>query len=226
MQNEIQILNTWSLNAEAWINTITHSGIESRRLITDRAIVDAIIPLNPSNMLDLGCGEGWLIRRIQQQLPDTKFTGIDAIPTLINAAEKVTPNATFLTYTYESIIDGQYFPLENFDLIVINFALFGNEIVGELFKKIKPFISTGGHLVIQTLHPLIANDGEPYEDGWRQGSWKGFSTDFSSPAPWYFRTLESWTNLFRNSGLLLKKIQEPIHPHTLQPASVIFILSV
>ncbi|MGL6267147.1 MAG: class I SAM-dependent methyltransferase [Chitinophagaceae bacterium] len=225
MRKELQILNTWTLNAEAWIDTIASNGIETRRLVTDKAIEETIIYLKPAKMLDLGCGEGWLIRRIQEKLPGTEFTGIDAIPALIKAAETRTPNATFLTFSYESIIDGQYFPVETFDLIVINFALFGNEIVVDLINKIRPFISAGGQLVIQTLHPVTANGGEPYTDGWREGNWNGFSNDFRSPSPWYFRTLESWINLFKNSGFTLIKMQEPIHPNTLKPAAVIFILS-
>jgi hypothetical protein len=45
--------------------------------------------------------------------------------------------------------------------------------------------------IIQTLHPLIACGDFSYQDAWREGSWAGFSDDFTDLAPWYFRTLES-----------------------------------
>jgi 2-polyprenyl-3-methyl-5-hydroxy-6-metoxy-1,4-benzoquinol methylase len=226
MHEDFQILNTWNLNARAWINTIANNRIETRRLVTNRAIEETIVSLHPKKMLDLGCGEGWLIRALQEKLPDTDFYGIDAIAELIDAAKKLHPGASFLTHSYESIIDGGFKPAHTFDVIAINFALFGKDIVGDLMKTIRLFISSGGHLVIQTLHPHTSNAVEPYTDGWRQGNWNGFSDDFKSPAPWYFRTFESWINLFTESGYSIKKIQEPIHPVSLQPASVIFTLSV
>ncbi len=222
----MQILHTWNLNAKAWINTIANNGIETRRLVTNKAIEEAIISLEPKSVLDLGCGEGWLIRALHEKLPNTDFTGIDAVPALTEAAERYLHTATFLTHSYESIIKGEYSPSDTFDVIAINFALFGNDIVQDLLKVIRPFISSGGHLVIQTLHPYTANSGESYTDGWRQGSWSGFSDDFRSPAPWYFRTFESWISLFTSSGYIIKKIQEPIHPNSHQPVSVIFTLSV
>jgi hypothetical protein len=78
-------------------------------------------------------------------------------------------------------------------------------------------------LVIQTLHPVIAAGESPYADGWRQGSWTGFSDDFSDPAPWYFRTMESWVRLLRDSGFVLRELREPVHPISGKPASVIFV---
>jgi hypothetical protein len=69
----------------------------------------------------------------------------------------------------------------------------------------------------------VATADLPYVDGWREGSWAGFSSDFSDPAPWYFRTLESWKRLIADAGFQLLEMREPIHPVTGKPASVIFI---
>ena len=77
--------------------------------------------------------------------------------------------------------------------------------------------------MIQTLHPLIACGDRPYRDGWREGSWAGFDPAFTDPAPWYFRTLESWTRLLRGHGLRLLEMIEPLHPLSQRPASVIFV---
>jgi hypothetical protein len=80
-----------------------------------------------------------------------------------------------------------------------------------------------GAMIVQTLHPLLAGGESPYVDGWREGSWVGFSADFADPAPWYFRTMESWVRLFVSSGLRLVEMREPLHPRSGKPASVIFI---
>jgi 2-polyprenyl-3-methyl-5-hydroxy-6-metoxy-1,4-benzoquinol methylase len=226
MKEDLQILNSWNLNARAWIKTIANNGIESRMLVTNKAIVDVIISLSPASILDLGCGEGWLIRALQAKLPNVDFTGLDAVPELIDAAKSISPGATFLVQSYQSIIQEKYCLPTTVDVIAINFALFGEEIVPDLLKAILPFISSGGHLVLQTLHPHMAHEDGPYADGWRQGKWTGFSADFTTPAPWFFRTFESWIALFISNGYSIKKILEPVNPVSLQPASVIFVLSV
>jgi hypothetical protein len=63
-----------------------------------------------------------------------------------------------------------------------------------------------------------------YEDGWREGSWAGFSSEFTRPAPWYFRTIETWVALFAKKGFRVYNIYEPLHPKTNKPASIIFDL--
>ena len=77
--------------------------------------------------------------------------------------------------------------------------------------------------MIQTLHPVVATGDERYIDGWRQGSWTGFSKDFSDPAPWYFRTIESWVKLITGVAFDLVELREPLHPETNEPASLILI---
>ncbi len=78
-------------------------------------------------------------------------------------------------------------------------------------------------MIIQTPHPVIAGGDEPYVDGWREGSWAGCGDSFSRPAPWYFRTVESWVKLFLHSGLQVVELREPVHPVTGKPASLILI---
>ncbi|MBW4488559.1 MAG: hypothetical protein KME12_12290 [Trichocoleus desertorum ATA4-8-CV12] len=63
---------------------------------------------------------------------------------------------------------------------------------------------------MQTIHSVVGCGEQQYQDGWRSGSWDGFSPDFVDPAPWYFRTLESWTRLFVDSGLRLVELREPL----------------
>jgi hypothetical protein len=109
------------------------------------------------------------------------------------------------------------------DVAVANFALLGKESVERLLERAPRLLAPRGALIIQTLHPVVACGDLPYRDGWRAGSWAGFSNAFTDPAPWYFRTLESWTRLLVDSGLRVVETREPAHPVTQKPASVIFI---
>ena len=69
----------------------------------------------------------------------------------------------------------------------------------------------------------MACGDEAYRDGWRRGSWLGIDADFAEPAPWYFRTLTGWTQLFSESGLRIEAILEPLNPETERPASLILV---
>jgi len=106
---------------------------------------------------------------------------------------------------------------------VANFALIGKEAVDALIATSPRLLRAGGALIVQTLHPVIAGGDQPYVDGWRTGSWAGFSDDFTDPAPWYFRTLQSWVELIGRSGLTLSELREPINPSTGKPASIVII---
>jgi hypothetical protein len=86
-------------------------------------------------------------------------------------------------------------------------------------------LQPGGMLLIQTLHPLADSIG-PYLDGWRDGSWAGCGDGFGQAAPWYFRTLAGWQASFAAAGLYISALDEPLHPHTGRPASIVFTLKV
>jgi 2-polyprenyl-3-methyl-5-hydroxy-6-metoxy-1,4-benzoquinol methylase len=223
MQEELQIISSWQKNASAWAKSIAEGSIESRILVTNKAMLDVIVQECPASVLDLGCGEGWLLRALKGELPNAKLSGIDAIPALIEVAKMKSPEIDYQVFSYQSIIDGAFKPTLQFDIVAINFALFGNELVGDLLQTVHRFIKPGGLLIIQTLHPHAVNENLPYCDGWRPGSWKGFSEEFTDPSPWYFRTLQSWVMLLSNCGFSLKSLIEPLHPISQQPLSVLFI---
>jgi SAM-dependent methyltransferase len=226
MQQEDQILRSWQANAMPWIRAIDEQQIESRRLVTNQAMIDTLAFYKPGSLLDLGCGEGWLCREATARISSLKkVMGVDAIPNLIGKASEL-HSGNYRVATYQDIIDRKFLIRETFDCISINFALFGNELVEQLLQKIKAWLSSGGKLIIQTLHPLTATGEMAYKDGWRMGSWAGFSNDFADPAPWYFRTMESWMELFINTGYTIIEVREPMHPITKKPASVIFVMQI
>lgn len=223
MQQEQSILDSWHVNAAPWSKAIADKAIESRQLVTNAAILQAITSLQPASVLDLGCGEGWLSRALKAQLPHANIKGVDAIPALIDAAKGLATDIDYAVASYQDIIAGAL-QEEQFDVVAINFALFGDALVRDLVQTLHKHMHTGGHLVIQTLHPVVACGDLPYQSGWREGSWAGFSSDFKDAHPWYFRTLEDWLALFTDCGYTIQSMQEPLHPKTGKPASVIFML--
>ena len=216
-----KVVQSWHTNATPWTSAVREQRIESRRLVTDRAIVDAVMSRSPASVLDVGCGEGWLVRALHARgVP--RAIGVDVVPALVEEARSA-GGGEFHVASYEAIARGEL-PL-TVDVVVANFALIGKDSVDALIRSAPNLLRSGGALIVQTLHPVVACGDLPYKDGWRAGSWAGFSADFTDPAPWYFRTLETWVGLIASRGLMLVEMREPIHPGTNKPASVLFIAS-
>ena len=213
-----EVIASWQLNAEPWVEAIDAQQIESRRLVTDQAIVNAIAALGVNSVLDIGCGEGWLTRRVAAM--GMAATGIDAIPALIQRAEQL-GGATYRVLAYDALSQAEF--NSRFQLGVCNFSLIGKESVEQLFRAMPQVLCSGAYLLVQTLHPVASCGDMPYQDGWRAGSWQGFSDKFSRPAPWYFRTLESWQRLFEEFGFSFQLLAEPEHPATGKRLSAIML---
>jgi 2-polyprenyl-3-methyl-5-hydroxy-6-metoxy-1,4-benzoquinol methylase len=223
---EQEIIRSWHCNAAPWSHAIRTASIASRKFVTNRAIIDAVSSVSPSRVLDLGCGEGWLARELAGRAIRT--TGVDAVPELI--AQAVSQAASielpwrpdFLVQDYSTIASRRW-PGGPFDTVVCNFSLLGATSVETLIAALPFYLQGLGRLIVQTLHPVAACGDLPYEDGWRAGSWLGFSGEFRDPAPWYFRTLESWQAMLQRCGFEILECREPRAAGAVTPASIIWI---
>src|SRR5918999_4033222 len=79
-----KIIDSWLKNAEPWTTAVRQNQIESRRLVTNRAIVETVLERRPHSALDIGCGEGWLARQLAEH--GVNVIGIDVVPSLIEQA--------------------------------------------------------------------------------------------------------------------------------------------
>lgn len=210
------VIDAWSRNSAPWTAAVRGGEIASRVQVTDAAIVDTVRACAPRSGVDLGCGEGWLVRA----LPEVAMVGVDAIAGLVEQA-RAAGGAEFRQLSYEEIAAGRL--RLAVDVAVCNFSLMGDEAVRGLFRAAPTYLRPGGHLIVQTVHPLMACGDAPYADGWRDGSWAGFSAAFADPAPWYFRTVSSWLALFEDHGLRVVGMREPLHPDSGKPASLILV---
>ena len=216
--NDDHVVSSWHRNAVPWTAAVRGNQIESRLLVTNQAIIDAVLSRSPSTALDIGCGEGWLVRAMASHGIDA--IGIDVVPALVDRAKQA-GGGTFRVSSYEQLVATE--PETRVDVAIANFSLIGKESVERLLLGIPALLAPGGAFIVQTLHPIASCGDLPYEDGWRSGSWAGFSEEFTDPAPWYFRTLESWARLIEDSRLRLIETREPVNPKTGKPASVLFI---
>ena len=214
---EDALLDSWQRNAQAWIDAVRSGSIESRRQVTDQAILLAILGRQPERVLDLGCGEGWLLRALGDR--GVEAVGVDGERALVDAA-RAAGSAEVHLASYAKLAAGQACVGKDYDLICANFALLQQDII-PLLTAMNALLVPGGALVIQTLHPWGMADGD-YQDGWREESFAGFAGDWQV-MPWYFRTLASWLNALDMAGLRLVGLQEPQHPQSALPQSLLLV---
>ena len=217
-RSDAQVIDSWHTNAAAWTRAVREGRIDSRRQVTDAAIVQAVLSHRPRTVLDLGCGEGWLVRALAGH--GIAGTGVDAVAALVAQAQQA-GGGSFHVLSDEAIADGAL--AARADVVVANFSLLGGAAVERMLRQVPSLLEPGGAFVMQTLHPVTACGDRPYEDGWRDGTWVGFGDEFTDPAPWYFRTVSSWVALLGRAGMRVVELREPLHPATGKPASILFV---
>lgn len=214
---ESTLLQSWHANADAWIEVIRSGAIESRQQVTDQAILLAIMGRQPERVLDLGCGEGWLLRALADRSIDA--VGVDGDARLIEAA-RAAGSANVRVASYQTLVEAEGAIGRDYDLICANFSLLHQDII-PLLAAMHALLVPGGAMIIQTLHPWAVAAGN-YQDGWREESFAAFKGQWQ-PMPWYFRTLSSWCNALDMAGFHLVSLQEPQHPQSPVPQSLLMI---
>jgi 2-polyprenyl-3-methyl-5-hydroxy-6-metoxy-1,4-benzoquinol methylase len=214
---ESTLLQSWHHNAQAWIEAVRSGAIQSRLKVTDQAILLAILGRQPERVLDLGCGEGWLLRALAER--GIEAVGVDGDATLVEAARAAGASPVHLA-SYEQLVEARVDIGRDFNLICANFALLHQDII-PLLAAMNALLAPGGALVIQTLHPWTVAAGD-YQDGWREETFSGFAGKWQ-PMPWYLRTLSSWINALDMADFRLAGLQEPQHPQSPVPQSLLFV---
>lgn len=215
-----QIARSWYANADSWTRLVRSHGIESRRLATDEAILNAVSIRSSNKVLDVGCGEGWLCRALEER--GIRCVGVDGSAALVEAG-RAAGGGEFHHLCYEDIATHpEQLGRASYDSIVCNFSLLAEELE-PLLRSFAALLTAEGRLLIQTVHPWSARGDGPYSSGWRVERFDSFNGGFSEPMPWYFRTLGSWAQELHRAGFAIEQLLEPTHPQTGEPLSLLII---
>jgi ubiquinone/menaquinone biosynthesis C-methylase UbiE len=171
-------------------------------------------------ILDAGCGEGYLSRILAKK--GANATGIDSSTKLIEAARSQNL-ADVLSVSFDiGSVDDLPYPDSAFDLVVCN------HLVNNLFDPRKPIskfarvLRSNGRLIILMLHPCFYNkhaERDQATNGMIASSY--FETrsieqvfevgGLTSPAAntAWFRPLEFYTEELRKSGFAITSLTEP-----------------
>lgn len=217
-----QLQRSWVANASAWRDAVRERKIESRRVATDAAIVDVVMALRPESVLDLGCGEGWLVRELASR--GVRAAGVDASRPLIEAAQEA-GGGSFFAASYEDLLEADLLaadlPLNApFDVVVASFSIL-EEDVQPIFTAAARMVRPDGAFVIQTLHPAFAAGEGPYVDGWRTETFASMDGEWPEPMPWFFRTIGGWVHALSEHGFVIRELREPLDAQQFRPLSLI-----
>jgi SAM-dependent methyltransferase len=216
-------------NAAFWVRIIREHRDRYRTELTDQAILTAIGDVHGLDVLDAGCGEGYLTREIARH-GARQATGIDKSPALIAAARAESAGQPGVEFT-EADIASLPVPSASVNLVVVNHVLNDlpdiNRPLGELARVLR----SGGRLAVLMLHPCF------YGHRAERQAIKGTMpvTDYFSKRrieqPFevdgivspdavinWVRPLEDYTRAITGNGLAITSVTEP-HPSEEQVAA-------
>ncbi len=182
------------------------------------AIVEQIKKLTKKNdaIIDLGCGEGYMTRRLKSIRPN--IIGTDLSPEMVSAAATQDPSIKYLQVDLEERTTK--LPTSHFSLAYSILVFMYLENIQVALKNIHKWIKPGGHLIITITHPCFYQQenfdwfqnetNEPYN----LGDYFNERTTIRNIADkikthHIHRTMGNYIRTFYTNGFIVKDIIEP-----------------
>jgi SAM-dependent methyltransferase len=211
---------TWNEHADWWIDGFT-GGV-------DPEYEEQIIPLVLSEtresrvILDVGCGEGQISRRLAAVDPGRRVVGVDPTPRQIEVAEQRGGNVLYHTASVDSLPFGD----GEFDTVVACLVFEHVDDLDAAVAEVARVLAAGGRFVFLLNHPLLQtpNSGwiddqilDPPEQYWRIGEYLNEKVSIEEVEPgvrvrFVHRPLGRYLNALAREGLVLEHMHEPAPP--------------
>jgi 2-polyprenyl-3-methyl-5-hydroxy-6-metoxy-1,4-benzoquinol methylase len=214
--------NPWNQNASYWTKIIREKRDKYRNELTDAALLQAIGQCEGLRVLDAGCGEGYMSRKLANL--GAQVTGVDASEGLIAAARSY-PSSQQATISFEvASVDSLPYADRAFDLVLCNHLINDLPDPSGPIREFARLLRPAGRIVILMLHPCFYNKhiertsaangmGAPAYFQARSID-QHFEVDgLTSPVAntAWLRPLEFYTEELRKSGFSISSLTEP-HP--------------
>ncbi|ASF11674.1 hypothetical protein NBRGN_057_02840 [Nocardia brasiliensis NBRC 14402] len=145
------ITRAYDLNAEYWISMIRAEADPYQTQITDPALLDAVAPVTGLDVLDAGCGEGYLARRLSD-LGASSVVGVDTCRAFVDAAEQAaTPRCRFIHADVARVP----LPDASVDVVVANRLPHALTDAGARYHEFARLLRRRGRLILLGQHPCF-----------------------------------------------------------------------
>lgn len=206
----------WEKNASFWIKIIQKKLDPFRKIVTNQAILESLKKGKDLKILDAGCGEGYLCRKLAKK--GHSVFGIDFSKKLIKTARDLENKMPLGIKYFLGDFRKTDFPPSFFDVVLSHQTI--NEIANpeKAFREFFRILKKKGKSVFLFLHPCFDFKAKK-SDSLNYFKKKMIKKDYylvsgiKSPSPYFYLhlPLSQWISLLIKSGFSITNITEP-HP--------------
>lgn len=170
------------------------------------SLLDLLGDITGLAVLDAGCGEGFLARRLAAR--GARVTGIDLSPRLIALAREKDPQGT-IAYRVGDLSRPLPDLAGHFDAVGSYLAL--NDVADErgFATTLAALVRPGGRAVVALNNPystVVRGHLADYFANGARGVYGGMTAALGGEVPYYHRTLEAYLDAFLGAGWRLAKL--------------------
>ncbi len=190
------------------------------------AMVDMMLHLNSKNILDLGCGEGYVTRLIANALPKSEIHGIDISDKMLSIAKrKEEKNQQGIIYHHGNMIDLSRFEDATFDTLSAALSTHYIPLKHEVnfYKEASRVLKQGGYFIIGAISlEALWNINTGSMKGYKENEGKLFKNKIErisgkKQEVWHIhKTTETLEKHMQEAGFTIiekAKLGEPINPY-------------
>jgi SAM-dependent methyltransferase len=205
----------WDSVASDWDIQVGERGDINRRLNSDPVLWRLAGNVRGRDVLDAGCGTGYLSRQLQEA--GASVVGVDISPRMIEIARG---NAPGIDFRVDSCSELASVADSTIDVIISNYVLMDTPDLHGAVGAFSRVLRVGGIAVLVFSHPCFpqgsaTGSGESTQYNWEFGyfdeckrvdpPWGHFTADFI----WFHRPLSAYWKAFSAHGFLVEEFDEP-----------------
>lgn len=215
------IKNEWDKVAKFWDEEAGDTGVFHQKLDIDPVLLEIIGDVKNKNILEIGCGNGYLSRQLAKQ--KAQITAIDISSKFLKfAIQKEKAKPLGINYLVRDATNLYDLKNNNYDVVIANMCLMDIADAKSAIKEVSRVLKKNGYFVFSLTHPLhevlqqwtvIEDKGKKYlaraihkylscstrKCLWGQGRFK--TTMYHRPLQEYFQYLQEF-------GFLVKEFKE------------------
>ncbi|MGI9473908.1 MAG: class I SAM-dependent methyltransferase, partial [Rubripirellula sp.] len=202
----------WNRVAQDWDTQVGDTGDNNRRLNSDPVLWRLAGDVANRDVLDAGCGTGYLTRILAQR--GARTIGVDLSESMLDIARGRSPS---LDFRHDSCTQLSTILSSSTDLIVSNYVLMDCPDLSAAVEAFHRVLRVGGVAVLVFSHPCFpqgqASDGTHdgavsylWDDSYfkmgkrREAPWGHFTDEFI----WFHRPLSEYWRVFQESGFVIE----------------------